>query len=174
MTDVVEIKNAETGFISKVKNVLGDQKPGYCFQCARCTSGCPVAKIQPDYRPHQIVGKVQLELVEELFAVSDLVWSCALCLKCKEVCPQDVAPADLLLALRNIGVERGVPVPQNFHKAMVGSIVRRGYYQTIQMVRGRDRKYYDRERLALPSISKPKDTKSFATTIEKILKRHRG
>jgi len=172
LTTVVETENAETGFIFKVKSRVGDQRPGYCYQCAKCTSGCPVAKLQPEYRPHQIVSMVQLGLVKELFAVSDLVWSCALCLKCKEVCPQDVAPVDLLLALRNIGVEMGVPVPQRFHKVMIGSIARCGYYQPIQMVRSRDQKYYDRERLALPSISKPKDTKAFAATIEKILKRY--
>jgi len=171
LTTAVETKDAETGFIFKVKNRLGDQRPGYCYQCGKCTSGCPVAKLQPEYRPHQIVSMVQLGLVKELFTVSDLVWSCALCLKCKEVCPQDVAPVDLLLALRNIGVERGVPVPQNFHRVMIGSIARCGYYQPAQMVRSRDRKFYDRERLALPSISKPKDIKAFAAAIEKILKR---
>jgi len=170
LTTVVETENAETGFIFKVKSRAGDQRPGYCYQCAKCTSGCPVAKLQPEYRPHQIVSMVQLGLVKELFAVSDLVWSCALCLKCKEVCPQDVAPADLLLALRNIGVETGVPVPQKFHKVMIGSIAKCGYYQPIQIVRSRDRKYYDRELLALPSISKPKDANAFAAIIEKILK----
>jgi len=172
LTTAVETEKAETGFIFKVKSKLGDQKPGYCYQCAKCTSGCPVAKLQPEYRPHQIVSMVRLELAKELFSFSDLVWSCALCLKCKEVCPQDVAPVDLLLALRNIGVEMGVPVPQNFHKLMIGSIARGGYYQPTQMVRSRDKKFYDRERLALPSIPKPKDTKAFAATIEKILKGH--
>lgn len=173
MTRIVEAENAKTEFIFKVENVIGDQRPNYCHQCGKCTSGCPVAKLQPEYRPHQIVSMARLGLVRELFASPDTVWSCALCFKCKEACPQDVAPSDMLLALRTISVERGIPTPQNFHKVMLKSIVRNGRYQPIQMIRSKDGKYYDRGRLALPQLTMPLDAKAFTTVIERILEGNR-
>lgn len=170
LTRIIGAENAEAGFIFKVENVTGDQRPNYCLQCAKCTSACPVAKLQPEYRPHQIVNTARLGLAKELFSSSNLVWSCALCFKCKEICPQDVAPSDLMLALRNVSVERGISTPLKFHEVMLKSFLRNGRYQPIQMIRGSDGKYFDRTRLALPPLTVPQDLKKFASLVEKILK----
>lgn len=174
MTRIIEDETAKREFAAKVEKMIGDQRPLYCYQCAKCTSGCPVAKIQPDYRPHQIVHLARLGLVDALFASPDLIWSCAGCVKCKEICPQDVAPADLILALKNIYLKMNLPVPKKFHEGMLTAIARYSRYQLPKMIRSRSRKYYDRKPLALPPLSTPADMKKFAATIRRIFEGDEG
>jgi heterodisulfide reductase subunit C len=129
-------------------------KPVDCFQCMRCTSGCTSLKLL-ELKPHEIVDLVKFGFVDELLA-SDIVWTCATCLKCKERCPQRASPYDLIMAIRNIAVEREAKVPEFYMKA-IGQILETGLLQSVQKVTTRKMETLDRDSLGLPKLVFPND-----------------
>jgi len=129
-------------------------KPVDCFQCMRCTSGCTSLKLL-ELKPHEIVDLIKFGFVDELLA-SDIIWTCATCLKCKERCPQRASPYDLIIAVRNVAVERETKVPEFYMKA-VGQILDTGLFQTVQKITTRKMETLDRDSLGLPKILLPSD-----------------
>ena len=110
---------------------------------------------------------VQRGLVEELLR-SGVIWMCALCLKCKERCPNGVAPCDIILELRNIAVERGLPFPEGYSTLMF-SVLEQGMIQAPQEVATRQMELVDREKLGLPSAASPRDMAKFSRAMEKVM-----
>ena len=129
-------------------------KPADCFQCMRCTSGCTSLKLL-ELKPHEIVDLVKFGFVDELL-VSDIVWTCATCLKCKERCPQRASPYDLIMALRNMAIEREAKVPEFYMKA-VSQILDTGLLQGVQKLTTRKMEILDRDSLGLPKIVIPSE-----------------
>ena len=95
-----------------------------CYQCAKCTAGCPIA-FEMDYPPHQIMRGVQLGMRDTVLG-SSTIWLCAACETCSTRCPQEVNPAGVMDALRRIAYAEGVRSPQPdvplFHRIFLGSI----------------------------------------------------
>ena len=106
-----------------------------------------------ELKPHEIVNLVKLGFAEEVIN-SGIIWACATCLKCKERCPQEVAPVDLILALRNQAVEMEIGVPENYLKN-VSMILETGFIQKPQETITRKLEKLDREKLGLPKIRGP-------------------
>jgi len=91
---------------------LGRRDLVNCYQCIKCTSGCTALKLL-ELKPHEIVKLVNLGLVEDLSS-SDIIWTCVTCLKCVQRCPQKASPYHVIIALRNLAVERGAKVPEGY------------------------------------------------------------
>ena len=162
--DLMTTKNPDFKLRLKVLEKIGDHKPYDCFQCIRCTSGCPSMKML-ELKPHEIVSLVKLGFVEEVIN-SGIIWTCAQCLACKERCPQEVAPVDLILALRNLAVEMEAKVPEGYLRN-VSSILETGFILKPQPTITRKLEKLDREKLGLPKISKP--TEKFKANFMKAL-----
>ena len=120
-----------------------------CIQCARCTSGCTAFRLL-ELEPHQIVALARLGFLDELVS-SKVIWDCALCLRCVERCPQDVAPAEVILALRNEATARELEVPEKI-MAMVMSIMETGLAFGPTKRAARDGRSYGREDVGLPPV----------------------
>ena len=138
----------------KVRSKIGDHQPNNCFQCMRCTSGCPSMKML-ELMPHQIVSMVKFGLIDELIS-SGIIWACATCHKCRERCPQNVAPVDLIVALRNLAVDMEANVPEGYLK-VIGMLLEIGLIQKPQEVASRDFEAFTRDSLELPEISYASD-----------------
>jgi heterodisulfide reductase subunit C len=69
-----------------------------CYQCKKCTSGCPVAYAM-DYTPAQLMHAIRLGL-KELVLNSATIWLCASCETCTTRCPQEVDIAKVMDTLR--------------------------------------------------------------------------
>ncbi len=95
-------------FLLKLKEESG-QDPGQCFQCMKCTGGCPFS-FTMDYPPSQIMRMLQDGLVEEVLN-SFTIWTCATCATCTTRCPRDIDIAKLMDTLRVIAFRKG-----RFHK----------------------------------------------------------
>jgi heterodisulfide reductase subunit C len=126
-----------------------------CFQCIKCTSGCTALKLL-ELKPHEIVKLVNLGFVDELPS-SDIIWTCVTCLKCVQRCPQKASPYHVMIALRNLAVEREAKVPEGYLKA-VQQILESGQVEAPQKVVTRKMETVDRECLKLPKISSPKQS----------------
>jgi len=126
-----------------------------CFQCMKCTSGCTALKLL-ELKPHEIEKLVNLSLIDEL-ASSDIIWTCATCLKCVQRCPQKASPYHVIMALRNLAVEREAKVPEAFMKA-VSLVLESGLAETTQKITTRTMQVCERESLKLPKIGSPRES----------------
>lgn len=136
--------------LTKVNGIVGDHDPQYCYECMKCTSGCPVAKINPEFAPHKIVVQIQMGFVKDLVTGQE-IWQCAQCLTCKERCPQSVAPSDLITALRNVAYVEKIDVPKGF-KLIAQNIYRGGVIGEPTEIMSREMEFFEREDLGLRAI----------------------
>jgi len=155
------LRNEINERLLKLQNEISD----YCFQCAKCTSGCESHKLL-ELEPHKVVALLKRGLIDELVN-SDVIWTCMSCFKCRERCPQNVAPVEILFALKNMAVASGKQIPGKY-TAMLQSILSIGLIQDVQIVSTRDNKTKKRDDLGLPEVSKPVDATKFQTAITKL------
>jgi heterodisulfide reductase subunit B len=82
-----------------------------CYQCMRCTSGCPVAE-HMDLMPNQVMRSIQFDDDEVLKAKTP--WICAACQTCTTHCPQGLDIAGVMDVLRIEARQRKIkpPVPE--------------------------------------------------------------
>ena len=142
------IKNEINQRLSKIQDELSD----YCYQCAKCTSGCEAHKLL-ELEPHKIIALLKRGLIDEMIN-SEVIWTCMSCFKCRERCPQKVAPVDVLFSLKNLAVANGKQIPGNY-TAILQSVLSTGLLQEIKNVITKDNKTKIRNDLGLPEISKP-------------------
>jgi len=156
LTDLMSMAKPNLESQNKILSRLKGKELVNCFQCLKCTSGCTALKLL-ELKPHEIVKLVNLGFVDELFS-SDIIWTCATCLKCVQRCPQKASPYHLIMALRNLAVEKEAKVPELYMK-IVSSILETGLAEAPQKVVTKKIEAADRESLKLPRIRPPK--KSF-------------
>jgi heterodisulfide reductase subunit C len=156
-----EIRSEINQRLSKLRDELSD----YCFQCAKCTSGCEAHKLL-ELEPHKMVALLKRGLIDEMVN-SDIIWTCMSCFKCRERCPQKVAPVEILFALKNLAVASGKQIPGNF-SSLLQSVLSIGLIQDVKSVSTRDQKTMSRADLGLPELSKPADPQKFQMMISKI------
>lgn len=147
--------------LERLQNEISD----YCYQCAKCTSGCEAHKLL-ELEPHKIVALTKRGLIDEMIN-SDIIWTCMSCFKCRERCPQKVSPVDILFALKNMAVASGKQIPGNY-TAMLQSVLSIGLLQDVKSITTRDNKTVTRTDLGLPEISKPADPSKFQMILSKI------
>jgi len=114
---------------------LSGQKISACFQCEKCTNGCPVT-FAMDIAPHQAIRLLHLGLVNEVLH-SDTIWVCASCETCTTRCPNGIDIAHIMDTLRQISQREGVKPSQKnspiFHSAFLSSIRRHGRVHETEM-----------------------------------------
>lgn len=102
---ILSSQKMQTDLIEQIKEISG-QDVRACYQCGKCSAGCPVASAM-DLMPNQILRLIQLGEHERALA-SRTVWVCASCNTCTARCPKSVDPARLMDALRTILTRQGV------------------------------------------------------------------
>ena len=119
----VKKTTSEMGLKPRVEKLSGVDL-SVCFQCKKCSSGCPVAKLSVT-RPSEIMRLLHLGAGDELLE-KDLVWMCVSCETCSERCPMGIEVAHVMDALRRLSLERGAKKPQGnmplFNKAFLKTV----------------------------------------------------
>ncbi|MEJ5348980.1 MAG: 4Fe-4S dicluster domain-containing protein [Desulfosoma sp.] len=110
-------------------SALSGIQPELCYQCRKCTSGCPLT-FAMDYYPDQIVRYLLLGLEEKVLS-SATIWVCSSCETCTTRCPNDIDIAGLMDYLKQQAHARGLVDPRAnltyaFHEAFLSDIGRRG------------------------------------------------
>jgi heterodisulfide reductase subunit C len=155
LTDLMSMAKPNFESRNKILSKLKRKELVNCFQCLKCTSGCTALKLL-ELKPHEIVKLVSLGFVDELPS-SDIIWTCATCLKCVQRCPQKASPYHLIMALRNLAVEKEARVPEVYMK-IVSSILETGLAEAPQKIVTRKLEAVDRESLKLPTMKPPKES----------------
>ncbi len=111
----------------------GPFQAGACFQCRKCTNGCPVT-FAMDLYPDEVIRLVILGQRETVLDCRT-IWVCAACETCTTRCPNDVKIAELMDCLKEMAVQEGVPSPQpqilTLHETFLNNIKKWGrVYET--------------------------------------------
>lgn len=154
LTDLMSMAKPNIKARDKILARLNGRELVNCFQCMKCTSGCTALKLL-ELKPHEITKLVNMGFVDELPS-SDIIWTCVTCLKCVQRCPQKASPYHVIIALRNLAVEKEAKVPEDYLKA-VSQILETGQVDVPQKIVTRKMETVDRECLKLPKIGPPKE-----------------
>lgn len=104
----IRLEKVGGGLAREVKTRSG-ASPMSCFQCAKCSSGCPVAS-RADVKPHELVRLVQMDQRRSVLG-SRSIWECTSCQTCVTRCPQKVDIAAMNDALRAMSLAAGMAAP---------------------------------------------------------------
>ena len=109
--------------LSRIQEMTGID-PAHCYQCGKCSAGCPMAS-EMDLKTNEIIRLLQLDVRDRLLS-SESIWMCLTCETCTTRCPNLFDPAVVIDALREI-VLREYPsfVPRRiaaFHSAFLDQI----------------------------------------------------
>jgi len=122
-------------FARRIKDLSGVDV-GKCFQCRRCSSGCPVVA-HMDVPPARLVKMILAGRADEVLA-SKTIWLCASCYACSARCPNDidfVAVADALRALALRERRRpGVPDVAALHQVFMEDVACRGRVHEVSFI----------------------------------------
>ena len=104
-----------------------------CFQCRKCSNGCPVT-FAMDLYPDEVIRMVILGQRKTVLACQT-IWVCAACETCTTRCPNDVKIAELMDCLKEMALREGVPSPQPgilaLHESFLNNIKKWGrLYET--------------------------------------------
>ena len=86
-------------FIERIEELSGENVFA-CYQCGRCSAGCPVAS-EMDILPNQVIRLVQMGLQDEVVR-SKTLFLCASCFTCQSRCPKGIDMARVMEAVRHL------------------------------------------------------------------------
>jgi heterodisulfide reductase subunit C len=96
-------------FLEQIETA-GPYQAGACYQCRKCTNGCPVT-FAMDLYPDEVIRLAILGQPEAVLGC-DTIWVCAACETCTTRCPNEVKIAELMDCLKEMAVRAGAPAPQ--------------------------------------------------------------
>ncbi|MEW6770165.1 MAG: 4Fe-4S dicluster domain-containing protein [Bacillota bacterium] len=95
----------DPAFLEAVVRASGQKTLAHCYQCGKCTAGCPTT-FAMDYKPNQIIRMLQLGRKEEVLG-SRTIWVCTACFTCSTRCPCNIDVAQVMDSLRVIARREG-------------------------------------------------------------------
>lgn len=123
------------GFADQVARESG-QEIEACYQCGKCTAGCPLAQAM-DMKPNQVIRAVQLGL-KDMALESSAVWYCAGCETCASRCPRDIDMSRVMKSLARMCANEGRkpkdPALLAFHRSFMESIGRWGRGHELEII----------------------------------------
>lgn len=135
MTIRIKKQADKSGLIERVQK-MADVDLNVCFQCKKCSIGCPVSNITKS-APAEIIRRLQLGAGDDLLQ-SDLIWLCLSCDTCSARCPNGINFAAVVDALRAISLEKGVVGSKGnmslFNKLFLNTVKSYGRTYDLQMI----------------------------------------
>ncbi len=127
-----ETLTPDYGLLDQIEAV-GPFNIGACFQCRKCTNGCPVT-FAMDFYPDEVIRMVSLGQREAVLSCQT-IWVCAACETCTTRCPNDVRIAELMDCLKEMTLREGVSAAEPkilaLHETFLDNIKQRGrLYET--------------------------------------------
>jgi len=130
-----------------------------CYQCRKCSAGCPVAAAAKS-APSEIIRRLHMGAGDELLE-NGLVWMCLSCETCYGRCPMEINFAAIIDALRSLSIEKGGKIPQGnmplFNRMFLSNVRIFGRSYDLSMIAG----------YKLGSGSLMDDTGKFPTMLKK-------
>jgi heterodisulfide reductase subunit B len=77
-----------------------------CDACRACKDDCPVCKIDPAFRPNDIIAELVKGNLDGVIEDGQL-WKCLECYTCQELCHSDIGMAETFRKLKEIAIAAG-------------------------------------------------------------------
>lgn len=124
---VININSSyNSDFVKQVEEESG-QKINRCYQCGKCTAGCPYTD-EYDISVSQIMRLTQAGQKENVLQANAL-WLCATCESCTARCPNQIDVARIMDVLRHMARREGyggVGTVKTFWDSFLGSVKKNG------------------------------------------------
>ncbi len=131
--------SASSAVVSQVPVLarLAEANLADCYQCGKCTAGCPVSA-HMDLAPNRVVRMVQLGDTDSALR-SRAIWDCVSCQTCSSRCPKNVDCAAVMDALREAALAQDAVASAKrpvvaFHKAFLDNIRRNGRLNELELI----------------------------------------
>lgn len=158
MTLKIKKQTVQNGLIRTVEE-MSDVNLSSCYQCKKCSSGCPVAKLTTS-PPSEIIRRLLLGAGNELLQ-TDIIWLCLSCGTCYARCPMQINIVSVIDALRTIAVEKEASKPQGnmplFNREFLRTVKTYGRSYDLSMILG----------YKLGTLTLMKDTEKFPVMLKK-------
>jgi heterodisulfide reductase subunit C len=121
-------------FLNEIESKSGENISA-CYQCYRCTNGCPVAA-DMDIYPHRIIRHIILGSREKVLS-SGAIWTCLQCTTCSVRCPNDIDIAHVFDTLRKIAVAEHREAEKdtwNFYTFFLDSVKKHGRLYELEAI----------------------------------------
>jgi heterodisulfide reductase subunit D len=90
-----------------ISQVIEDANIRLCLECGKCSSSCPITRLNPDFSPRMTVKRI-LSGAEDISVNDPGIWACLTCGLCQERCPSDVHYVDFVRACREEAQQMGI------------------------------------------------------------------
>jgi Fe-S oxidoreductase/coenzyme F420-reducing hydrogenase delta subunit len=92
--------------VAAVKGIIEDTGAFDCVECGKCTTVCPVAKLDTNFAPRTIVLRAMEGIVDNIAKDRD-IWTCITCEQCNAMCPYKVDYSGFIRGMREEAAEFG-------------------------------------------------------------------
>ena len=106
-------KHKATEDFLKLVQEKADVNLSSCYQCKKCSMGCPVADLIK-LPPSEVIRGLQLGAGTELLN-TDLIWTCLSCETCYSRCPNQINFPAVIDAFKSIALDKGAAKPAVMH-----------------------------------------------------------
>ena len=135
--DLTSMKEKNRESLQEVIQESGGVLAEQCYQCGKCTAGCPVV-FAMDSTPRQIMRLLQLSMVDEALK-TQTIWLCAGCQTCSVRCPREVDIARVMESLRILARKKGYISEKKvnlFHELFLKSVESNGRVHEMGLILG--------------------------------------
>jgi len=125
----------DVAFLKEVEKESGELVSS-CFQCKKCSSGCPVW-FAMDYLPHRLLHMINMGMKDEVLK-SSTIWICTDCETCFTRCPNEINIPRMTDVLGRMAMRSGIARKEKrvsvFHKVFLQSIKKKGRIHELEMI----------------------------------------
>ena len=102
-----EIAPVQHNSTESIHDILKRTKALYCQECGKCSSSCPITRLDPLYSPRLALEKALMGLEDAVLTDKGL-WSCLTCYLCRQRCPLDIEYDELIRTCRAKATNNGI------------------------------------------------------------------
>jgi len=121
-------ENGSERCFSKALEDMSGEPVSSCFDCRKCSNGCPVSHAV-EQMPHQLMHGIRMGFRDQVLG-SPMLWLCTGCQTCSVRCPNGIRISSIISALKRLARTERIQFPERatpaFYDAFLECIEKKG------------------------------------------------